>query len=267
RSSWGLSELERLYLQAITNEVLRSFGPAIEEYSEIIERLPSIEKSQALVDLGRAYENNDQIEQAIKSYVQATQLNPLDAAAFLRSGILYGRQRDTQSANDAFKTAEDLYLSLSNTEGLTETFYQRGFLLANLKELRGAREQLERAIEMTSTTGNQYQHIRALLALSSVSATEGHSTEAEDQATRAIELAGANGMENQATNGLIWLGSAFLRRGDYDRAENYYQQALERARMEQGHLNEALALVQLGSLRTLQRRTDEGLSYIHEALP
>src|SRR5262249_26577904 len=37
--------------------------------------------------------------------------------------------------------------------------------------------------------------------------------------------------------------------------------------MEEGHLNEALALVQLGSLRTLQRRTDEGLSYIHEALP
>jgi tetratricopeptide (TPR) repeat protein len=44
-------------------------------------------------------------------------------------------------------------------------------------------------------------------------------------------------------------------------------QALELARRNNGHKNEAWALMQLGSLRTLQHNTDEGVRYIEGALP
>ena len=56
-------------------------------------RLADAEKSAAYVDLGRAYEKNEDLDRAIDSYVKATQLDPQSAAAFLRSGILYGRRQ------------------------------------------------------------------------------------------------------------------------------------------------------------------------------
>lgn len=59
----------------------------------------------------------------------------------------------------------------------------------------------------------------------------------------------------------------FLLRGEYDEAEKYYKQALEFAQRNNGRMNEAAALVQLGSLRSLQRKTEEALGYIEQALP
>jgi len=109
---------------------------------------------------------------------------------------------------------------------------------------------LEEALKLTQITGSNYQQIRALLALSSVAATEGQTTEAEQHASKAISLAQTARIENQATSGLIWLGNSFLVRGDYEEAEKYYQQGLQLARRDNGRRNEALALGQLGSLRS-----------------
>jgi len=262
-----LPELDRLYLQAITHVVLHEFPPAIASYKEITQRVPDAEKAHAQVDLGRAYEKNEETEKAIESYAEATKLAPSDAAAFLRLGILYGRQQNLDKALSTFQQAEALYQALSNFEGVTEVSYQRGFLFLNLVKLPDARKQLERALEMSKTTANPYQQIRTQLALSNVSVAEGHTMQAEQQATQAIEFARTNGIENQATNGLVWLGNAFLLRGEYNDAEKYYQQALELAQRDKGRLNEALALVQLGSLRSLQHNTDEASRYIQQALP
>jgi tetratricopeptide (TPR) repeat protein len=262
-----LPPLDALYLQTITHVVLREFGPAIENYQKIVEQAPDADKSSAYVDLGRAQEKNDETEKALESYAQAARLAPQDATAFLRLGILYGMQQNTERAREAFKTAEGLYQILNNFEGLAEVFYQRGFLFKNLDMLPEARAQLEQVLKLTKDTGNQYQQIRALQILSTVSAAEGNARQAEQQATQAIALARENGIENQATNGLIELGNSFLLRGEYDVAEKYYKQALDFAQRNNGRMNEASALVQLGSLRSLQRNTDEALRYIQQALP
>jgi serine/threonine protein kinase/Tfp pilus assembly protein PilF len=262
-----LPRLEALYLQAITSSVLREFGPAIETYQEITRQVPDAEKSHAYLDLGRAYEKDEQIEKAIESYLEATRLYPSDAAAFLRMGILYGRQQNLRSAQEAFQQAEALYQALSNTEGVTEVFYQRAFLFKNLNKLPEARAQLEKALEMTRVTENQYQHIKALLVLSSVCAIEGNTVQAEQLANQAIEMARASGIENQATSGLIWLGNTFLASGRPDAAEKHYKEALELAQRDNGRLNEAWALLSLGSLCMQQRKTDEALRYIDQALP
>jgi tetratricopeptide (TPR) repeat protein len=257
--------LQALYLQAITNTVLRDFAPAAETYQQIARQVPENEKARVYVDLGRAYENNDEIERAVESYEEAAKLTQTNAASFLRLGILYGRQQKSERAMEAFRRAEALYTDLSHPEGVTEVLYQRGFGLKMLGRLPEARAQLERAIEVTKVTSNQYQRVRALLVLSSVSAAEGDAALAERQANQALELARAGGMENQATEGLIWLGNVFLRRGEHGVAEKHYTRALEIARRNNGHKNEAWALMQLGSLRDQQHNADEALRYIEPA--
>ena len=257
---------DALYLQAITNTVLRDFAPAIESYQQLAQQAPDNEKARVYMDLGHAYENNDELEKAIESYVEVTKLSPSDPSAYLHLGILYARQQKFESAQEALQKAEALYTDLSNLEGVTEVLYQRGFSLNMLNHLSEARAQLEKALEVTKVTSNQYQRIRVLLVLSSVSGAEGGAVQADQQANQALALARANGMENQATEGLIWLGNLFFRRGEYADAEKYYMQALELARRNNGHKNEAWAMMQLGSLRNEQHKMDEALRYIEPAL-
>jgi tetratricopeptide (TPR) repeat protein/predicted Ser/Thr protein kinase len=261
-----MQQLDELYLQAVTNTVLRDFPPAIECYQQIARQASDHEKADVYLDLGRAYEKNDELKKAKENYQQAIKLAPQEAAAFLRLGVVCGQLQDFTCATEAFQKAEGLYQALRNLEGVTEVLYERGFLFLNGDKLHEARAELEKALQMTKTTRNKYQQIRAMLTLSSVSVVEGHSTQALQQATQAIALARDNGMENQATSGLIWLGNSFLLRGEYSNAEKYYKQALELAQRDKLRLSEAWARVQLGSLRTLQHNTDEGLRYIEQAL-
>jgi serine/threonine protein kinase/Tfp pilus assembly protein PilF len=259
--------LDALYLQAITKTVLRDFAPAIGTYRQIAQQAPDKDKAHVYMDLGRAYEKNDQLKEAGENYLEATKLAPQDAAALLRLGALCSQQQDFTCAVEAFQKAEALYQAQSNLEGVAEVFYQRGFLFLNQDKPAAARAELERVLQITKATANEYQQIKALLALSSVSAIEGHTVQAEQQATEAIELARTNGVENQSTSGLIWLGNSFLLRGDYNDAEKYYQRALELAQRDKLRLNEAWARLQLGSLRISEHKTDEGLRYIDQALP
>jgi serine/threonine protein kinase/Flp pilus assembly protein TadD len=262
-----LPPLDALYLHAVTKTVLRDFGPAVESYRQIAQQAPDEDKAHVYVDLGRSYEKNDQLKEARENYLEATKLAPQDVAALLRLGTLCSQQQDFTCAIEAFQKAEALYQAQSNLEGVTEVFYQRGFLFLNGDKPVEARAELEKALQLTKATKNQYQQIRTLLALSSVSAIEGHTGQAEQQATEAIELARINGVENQSTSGLIWLGNQFLLRGDYSEAEKYYQRALELAQRDKLLLNEAWAQLQLGSLRINEHKTDEGLRYIEQALP
>src|SRR5712692_1781077 len=58
--------VDALYLDAVTATVRRDFARAVEAYSEIVRRQP--DQPQVHVDLGRAYEKNNQSDKAIKSY-------------------------------------------------------------------------------------------------------------------------------------------------------------------------------------------------------
>lgn len=255
-----------LHLKAITSTVLRDFPPAVESYQQIARQAPDQEKANVYLDLGRAFEKNDQLEKAKESYREAMRLAPQEAAAFLRLGVACGEQQHFSCAFEAFQNAELLYQAHNNQEGVTEVSYQRGFLLLDQGKPAEARAQLENALQMTRATGNLHQQIRVLQALSSGSALEGNMVQAKQQATKAIQLARDNGVENQVTSGLIWLGNAFLLRGDYTDAEEYYQQGLELAQRDKLRVNEAWARRQLGSVRSLQHRTEEALPYIVRAL-
>src|SRR6185436_954159 len=112
--------LDELYLKAITHVVLREFGKAIKSYQEILERVPEADRAPAYLDLGRAYENNDQLEKAIESYSEAARIATLDPAPSLRLAIVYGRRQNLEGSEAEFLKAETQYQNLSNFEGVAE---------------------------------------------------------------------------------------------------------------------------------------------------
>jgi tetratricopeptide (TPR) repeat protein/predicted Ser/Thr protein kinase len=262
----SLRQSDSIYLKAVANTVLRDFPPAIESFKLLAQQAPAQETANVYLDLGRAYEKNDQLEEAKENYQKATKLAPDEAAAFLRLGVACGQSQDYACAYEAFQKAESLYQALVKQEGVAEVCYQRGFLLMDQKKLSEAGAQLDTALQMARSTGNLYQQIRALQALSNLAAHEGHIEQAKQKAADAIQLARDNDIENQVTRGLIWLGNALLLRGDYNEAEKYYQQALELAQRDRMQLDEAWARRQLGSLRSLQHNTQGALNYLEPAL-
>ena len=261
-----MSDAESLYLDAVAATLNRNFKTAIDKYSQIVDAVPDQEKSAAYVDLGRAYEKDENLDKAIESYVRATQLGPQSAAGFLRSAILYGRRRDFSRANDAFSKAQEIYQAMSSQEGLAEVHYQRGSLLAQTRRLPEAKEQLERSLELSRSSSNEYQSIRTALQLSSVYYAEGDTNRAKTIAADAVTAAEKVNIRTLATNGLIDLGYTLLARGEFAEARSYFQRALDFARQDKSIRLDARAHLALGSLGTQEGTFDEAISHLESAL-
>lgn len=260
----ALPQLDGLYLEAITATISIDFAEAIKSYSEIARLAPS--DAAVFVDLGRAYEKNNQTDKALENYVKATSLNSQYATAYLRAGVAYTRKLDTASATAAFEKAEALYQALSNVEGVGEVLRQRGILFRLGGKYDQARAQFQRALDTTRAVGNESQQINALIEMSHLYYSEGKISQAQDYASQAVDMAQQKHLENLATGGLIEVGNASLARGDFVAAEKYYKQALEFARANKGRRREATSLLNLGSLYIQQLRPDEGLALVQQAL-
>jgi tetratricopeptide (TPR) repeat protein len=257
--------VDALYLDAVTATVRRDFAKAVEAYAEIARQQP--DQPQVYVDLGRAYEKNNQLDKAIESYGMAIGHDQQNATAFLRLGILYGRKHDLPAATTTFDKAAELYQALSNIEGSTEVAFQRGVLLNDIQgQIAEARAQLERARDMANVNKSHYQLIKILFQLSNVSLKEGKTDQAQQEAREAVESAQANQMESLSARGSIDLGYVYLVRADYQNAERYFKQALDLAQGFGGLQNQARAQLSLASLYMQRGEADLALSYEEPAL-
>jgi len=261
-----LTRIEELYLQALQLTLTGDFAGAVERYREIARRAAEPAKSEAYLDLGRAYEKNEKLQEAVDSYRQAAERQSQNPAAWLRLAILYGRQMNQAKAAEAFAKAEPIYRGLSNFEGVAEVLYQRAVLANRLGKTAEARAYLEQALELSRHIGSQAQEILVLLALSGAEHRLNHFAEAQTDATEAIELARANGMEGLTTRGLVDLGNTYFLKGDSENAKKYFTQSLEYARRNHSERNEARALFSLGSLEMRYGQSEDGLRNVEQAL-
>jgi len=261
-----LTRAEQSYLQALHLTLTGDFAGAAARYREIEEKSAESAKPDALVDLGRAHEKNENLKEAMAAYLEATRRQPQDPAAWLRLAILYGRQLDQARAAGPFREAESLYRSLSNLEGVAETVYQRAILENKLARRTDARVLLQQALDMARSIGSLQQQIVILLQLSDVAQRMNEHEQAEQYATQALELARVNGLENLTTRGLIDLGNAYFVRGEFEEAQKHFIQSLEYARRYRSGRNEARALLSLGSLQLQRGQTADGLRNIEQAL-
>lgn len=261
-----LSRLDSLYIDAIMATTRHDYARAIDLYKQIMAQTPEADKPRVLVDLGDAYDKNQDLKNAIAAHTEATNRNPQYGTAFLRLGILYGRQRELVRALASFDKAETIYGALGNLEGRTEVVYQRGALFNQMSKLSDATAQLERALTLATAGDQTSQRIKVLLQLSTIAVDSGEIDKAAEYAREAVEVAQRNGMENLSAQGLVDLGYAFLVRGDFTETEKYFQQALDSAQRAKARNNEARARSALASLREQQNRPDEVVQYLEPAL-
>src|SRR2546426_1076280 len=258
-----LPRTDALYLEAVNATVARDFPNAIKSYSEIVSLSPN--EPQAYVDLGRAYQRNDQNEKALENYLKATNLNGQYPTAYLRAGIVYSGKQDAATAGAAFDKALALFTALANSEGQAEVFRQQGILLKRSGKFYAARAQFQRELETARTVGNESQQVTALLDLSGLAFSEGNTAQAKDYANQAIQLAEQHQLESLVSVALWNLGNSFYGQGNYPEAEKYFKQAIDSARAAKFRFREATGLRALGSLYINALRTDEGLPLVEQA--
>jgi serine/threonine protein kinase/Tfp pilus assembly protein PilF len=261
-----LPKADALYVDAITATIRRDYTAATAAYSAIANQSSDTEKPRVLVDLGRAYEKNEDIVKAMEAYTEAANRNPQYATAFLRLGILYGRQQQLDKALSAFDKAEALYQAMGNLEGRTEVVYQRGALFNKLNRLTDAKAQLDQALSLARANNIKAQEIKTLRQLSSLAVDMGEMARATDYAHEAVDLARKNGMENLSTQALIDLGNAFMIKGEYTEAAKHLELAFDAAQKNKARNNEARVRVSLANLSLQQKRPDEAVRYIEPAL-
>jgi serine/threonine protein kinase/Tfp pilus assembly protein PilF len=259
-----LSETDRLYLDAINATVVSNYPRAAESYLRIAQETP--DKPEVYVDLGRAYERNDEVDKALESYVKAIERDGQYATAYLRAGILYIRKQNFDTAAQTLDKASSLYETLGNIEGRTETLYWRGVLLTEMGKFTEAREILQQAYDLAKTTGNESQMISALLQQSRVSYNEGEGARARDYANQALSFAELRGLNNLAILALLDLGSSLNTSGKYEEAKEHFKRARELSQRIRAPRLEALSKLNLGSALMQQLRTDEGVPLVEEAL-
>lgn len=260
-----LARTDTLYLEAINATLTRDYETPIKAYTELVSLSP--DDPQVYLDLGRAYEKNDQIKEASQYYVEATTRAPRYGTAYLRVGILYARQVDQASASAAFDRAETIYQAEGNFEGQAEVSFQRGFLFNQLGKGRDAREHLQRALELARTTGNDYQYIKTLLKLGDIELDAGNIEAARKYMQDGVASAQAKGIDNLLKRGLIDIGNTYLVASDYPEAEKYYRQSLDLAQKQKDERNAARALLSLASLAERRGNADEAIGYFNQAVP
>jgi tetratricopeptide (TPR) repeat protein len=260
-------QTDPLYIDAINRTLIGDFPGAIGVYTQLASRVPHSEKDEVLVDLGRAHERNDEVPKALDAYREAARLDPQNAAAHLRMAILLGtRQLKLAEAATEFDRAQSLYESLSNTEGLAEVQYQRGYLASLVRRIPEARSALENAIQLSRTISTKHQEIAALLQLSAVTYQAADAARAQQIASDAVEQARRAGMASLAARGLTNLGFTQMGKGDYAPAEMAFREAFELAQRQQMPRNEARARFGLAGLHQLQGEAQVALNEIAPAL-
>ena len=260
-----VAESDSLYIEAINATVSRNFSGAIAAYSTLAQLSP--EEPQVYVDLGRAYEKNEQPRKAIESFLEATQRNPQYATAFLRIGSLYARQLDQANALNAFDRADTIYKAAGNFEGQAEVSFQRGFLFDQISKLPEARQHLGRALELARTTNNDYQQAKTLQKLGDVEIDANNLPEGRKYMLDGIALAQAKGIDNLVKRGLVDLGNTFLVDARNPEAEDYFQQSLKLSVAQKDARNAARARLSLASLADQQGNSDQVVTYVEQALP
>jgi serine/threonine protein kinase/Flp pilus assembly protein TadD len=261
-----LPRLDGLRLQAVTDIVKRDFAKAVEDYRALASSVPATEKAYALVDLGRAYDKNEQPDKAIDTYQEATKLDSHHAAAFLRLGVVLGRRSRYPDANSALDQAYKLFDLATDVEGLTEVLLQRAVVLGLQGNVTDARAQLLQALEKSAALENKDKRIKVLLNLSNTEIIAGNSDQAQQYSSQAVELAKANGLDSLTMQGIIDIGNAYLIKGNFAEAEKNFNEALRLAQLYKGKRSEARALLSLASLRSKQGDTDAARDFFQRAL-
>ena len=261
-----LPRMERIRLESLRCAVNRDFVCAAGHYRDLLNAASDGEKPAVLVDLGSAYEKGGDPARAIAAYTQSAALDGQFAAAFLRRGILYGRQQERAKAEADLSAAEKLYRTLGKSDGLSEVLYQRWLILRRLGEASAGRPLAAEVLRIALSASDEYHQIRALLALSYIENTQGDTTAGRQWAEQAVTVARRSGEDGLVANTLADVGNALYLKGENAAAEVYLRDAMQMANRHQAWHTEARAAVALaGVLSKSGAHSEEALAVARRA--
>ena len=256
----GLSEEDRLHIEAVDLTITRDFSAAVTKH----ERLRVLTGGDSAdLDLGRAYEKAGNAAKAMEAYRRAAAGASHSPSASLHLAVMDSQAARAAEAEEAFQNAERQYVLTSNLEGLIEIAQRRGEAADRQMRLADASSFLQRALETARMAGNIQQEIRAELQLATNATLAGDAAKAEGFARAALDTAQVNQMQRLAVRGMLGIGSAFLRRRDFEGAAKYYQDALSLAKAGG---SQALIARTLLSLASLHDQTGDSPAAEREAL-
>jgi tetratricopeptide (TPR) repeat protein len=265
QDSSGLPALERLQIEAVDLSITREYAAAAAKYEQAT-RQAGPENMETVMDLARAYEKAGKPDQAIEVYRRAAEGPAHNPGAWLRLGVLYGRQSDAAKSDEAFAQAERIYQLTSNLEGLTEVAVGRGQAANGRGQVERAAGFLKTALERARTAGNTQQEVRAKLLLSTNAYISGRTDQAEQLAREALDTAQTAQMESLAVRGLITLGNANLRGRDFAGAEKYLEEAHSMAGRNRSTRLAAFAAASLAALHEQTGNAEAASKEAQEAL-
>ena len=236
---------DRLALEATMAMVARDYGAALRARRRLAERHPR--SAAVLLDLGRVHEAREDIPGAVEQYRRATALDPENPAAFVRLGVLLGRQGQIDEALAAFTRAEALHTAAGRVEGVAEVLYQRAVAFDRADRTEDATQALQQALALAESAGSRYLRAAILLRTSAIAGAQGRYDEAADAARDALEI--GRDYEGLTAFGLVDLGNVYLYAGQRDRAEATFEDALQRAQRARARRAEARARLALGALQ------------------
>lgn len=260
-----LPAVERLRLEAVRALVLRDLDVAIARYTQLATENPA--DAGLWLDLGRAQEAAGLRTDARTSYGRAIERNRQYAAAYLRLGFVEAADSRRDEALAAFAEAERLHVASSDVEGQTEVLIRRGAMFDTLGDLKRARADLERARALATSAGAIGQQVRTRLALSSVTASEGHFTESAAIASEAVREAVENGFDTVAADGLVDLSASVMESGRIDEAIAHAKRAIDLADRRTARRTAARAKVQLAELYQETNHAADSLALLDGVLP
>lgn len=260
-----LPPAERLRLRALRALVLRDVDTSIAQYQQLVILDPA--DAGAWVDLGRTQEDAGFQTDARASYEHAIERDRQSAVAYLRLGHVEALESRRDEALAAFREAERLYRASSDVEGETEVLLNRGAALDAMGELKAARTDLERALQLATGAGSTYQRVRIQLSLSSVTASEGRYADSERMASAAVQEAEANGLDAAAAMGLVDLAATLNDDARPEEAEPQAKRAIALAEQHGARATAARAKVQLASIYYESGRSKESLAIVADVLP
>lgn len=255
----GLRAVDRTYVEAVRATLRRDFPVAVRAFQNELDELPDDEKASGYVDLGRAYEKAGNIPSALKAYERSRAMEPDAPAAWIRSAALEAREGDNSRATSDFDRAGKLYVSLGSTEGTAEAAYQLSYWQTILHHFEEARRDAQQSFNAAANmpVPSVQLEVRALCRLSDISHGSRDDDNAIADASKAISLAHNNGLEYWETDALIRQGAGYLGKGRVDESKGCFDEALASATRNQWPRLNALAQVELATLREKQHQPQD----------
>ena len=249
---------DQLRLDAVRASVLRDHDKVIDVYQRLVERRPN--EAAGWVDLGRATEAASRLLAAREHYGKAVSLDSQYAAAQLRLGGVQARTGMTPAALASLDEAARLYRTAGHPEGEAAALLQRGLALTARGEHAGARDLLQRVLQLAADPRFMSLRLRAQFDLAALTASRGDLADAQARGEAAVREATDAGLQALAANGLVDLANTLIAAGRTDAAETHLARAIDLANSRGASRTLARAQLQQASLLLHMGRNEDAIA-------